>query len=515
MDPLYLPGRATYRAPKTVPDSELELIKTSLRSNDNGRFYSMFPASTPKYARNQGARSSERTESMARMYITGQGPDIRDSNLSKSVGNLFTGGVRVDGATERTGGADSPSGFGYFDFLLSTWSISYQEREQAVDTISDNTVIFYSGMSAPIGQGAGALLNTYQDDQNVWFHYAYMECLRGSRLASKGQVASLLCDSFRYDGYLTNLSVQTQAAVQNAVMFSFAFRVKQISIVTPVIYSASACVDVWTSRQPDLVVTTPTGIDDTTPTGVEAAVNPVSARSAPAAVAAADATTRDARATPESAVNPFTDTAAAAALAIGSEHTIAALAAQGDVDLAYIDPAATLNAEGVISTSGDIAPTTIPADTAPESVVSPEQQLINSISGPQDVQFGLGYVVPVDAASGRFVAVTGPGSVIDVGGSVVVSACVGADRIAAAAQLGGASPGPAYGSSTLPAYAQSGSQLPDGFADIYRVQGTVFAEAYARAASQVAVSQTVGGLLHRTVVGRRSRRIQGASPAVV
>jgi hypothetical protein len=524
-EPQYIPGLATKRAPQTVPDSELESIKEALWSADNGRFFSMFPASTPKYARNAGPRSSDRTDSMARMYVNGRGPRIHDANLQKSIGNLYTGGVLSDGATERSGGTNSPNGYGYFDFIISNWSISYQEREQAVDTLSDNTVIFYSGMSAPMGQGSGALLNTFQDDQNVWFHYAYMESLRGSRLAAKGQVASFLCDSFRYEGYLTSLSVQTQAQIQNAVMFNFTFRVKQISVVTPVLYSASANAEVWSSRQEPLVITTPSSIDDTTRVGSEAAVNPVSARSAPAAVASADANSRDPRATIEQADMTFTEAEAEVANQIASEHAAAESAAQAtditftleEADQVESSLNRVLNNEASTSTSGDIAPTSLPANTAPETILTPEQQRIADLAGAANVPFGGGTELARDPSSGRFLSV-GTGTATAGGASsagVPVSASVAADRIAASAQKSPVS-GPIYGQtyanapSTLPAYARGNEQLPNGFTDIYRVQGTVFAEAYARAASQVATVQTAGGAL-RTVVGRRSRRRSGPS----
>lgn len=514
-EPQYIPGLATKRAPQTVPDSELQSIKDALWSADNGRFFSMFPASTPKYARNAGPRPSDRTDSMARMYVNGRGPTIHDANLQASIGNLYTGGVLENGATERTGSTQSPNGFGYFDFILSSWSIGFQEREQAVDTLSDNTVIFYSGMSAPVGQGSGALLNTYQDDQNVWFHYAYMESLRGSRLAASGQVASFLVDSFRYEGYLSSLSINTRAEVQNAVMFNFTFRVKQISVVTPVLYSASANAEVWSSRQDPLVITTPSAVNDTDRVAAESAVNPTNARSAPAAVASADAASRDPRATPESAVVPPTEAQAQTASQIAVEHTIAELAASAGLDY-NAELAARLNAEASTAPSGDIAATSVPPNTAPETMLTPEQQRIADIAGAQNVPFGGGTTLARDPASGRFLSVSAVLPVIGMASTVPVSASVAADRIAASAQAGPAS-GDTFGQtyanapSTLPAYAQGAGQLPNGFTDIYRVQGTVFAEAYARAASQVATVQSASGALSRTVVGRRSRRRSGPS----
>lgn len=504
--PGYVPGLATVISPASIPDAELQEIKDALRSPSNGRFFSMFPASTPKYARNRGPRSSERTDSMARFFIRGRGPQLDDENLAASVGNLFTGGVRYGQNTQRSGGEGGEQGFGFFDFLLGSTNINYQEREQAVDTISDNTVIFYSGMTAPVLQGSGALLNTFQDDQNVWFQYAYMECLRGSRLAAKRQIASLVVDSFRYEGYLSTLTVQTTAQIQNAVMFNFTMRVKRITVVTPVLYRSEAAAEVWSRQQDPLVSTAPVTVDDTTPTGVEAAVNPVAARALPSAVASATAAMVDPRAVQEGATTPPSLALAESANQIAVETTIMELAAQADAMFASAE--SVLIANNALSASGDVVPQVLPPDTIPSTVPTVAQQRALEVSGAVRSPFSAYVPVQRDASSGVFV-VPQANSTVTGSAAAVVSAGTSADRVAAAAQVG-ALAGPVYGQSqvaapsTLPAYAQA-SQLPGGFTDIYRVQGTVFAEAYARAASQVAVA--------RTVVGRRSRRRTGASAA--
>ena len=516
MAPSYVPGLASARNPTRVNDAELELVKQALWRPDNGRFYSMFPASTPKHARNSGPRSSERTESMSRLYIHGRGPQIHDQNLAKSIGHLYTGGVRVGDAKERTGGRDSPNGFGFFDFLLGQTSITYQEREQAGDTRSDNTVVYHSGQSAPVLSGRGAFLNTYQDDQNVWFQYAYHEGLRGSQLANRGQIASLLSDSFRYDGYMSSLSVQTVANITNAVMFSFTFRVKQISVVTPVLYSAAATDAVWNTRQDLLIVTTPSSIDDETRTGVESAVNPVAPRAMPSAAASADAAARDPRAVAEQATAPASEAQVSTDTQLAIQQAAVA-SVRAEIANNGVDISAVLSAETAISGSGDVAPNAVPPSSVAATMPTLEQQRLAAIEGGTVVAYNPGVEVPRDPSSGRFLGVGSSGElpVIDVQNSYYASASVGADRVAAAAQLGASNAagiGQRYVgvSSTLPAYAQSRTQLPGGFTDIYRVQGTVFAEAYARAAAEVAAVQTASGKVSARV-GRRSRRRQSSA----
>lgn len=498
--PGYVPGLDRTPFPAGTSDPEISDVRDALARSDSGRFYTKFPASTPKYAHNRGPRSAERTESMARFYIHGASPRIRDENLRRSVQHLFVDGIYAGSSRTATGGQVNNQPVGYFDFILSSFSINYQEREQAVDTISDNTVVFYSGMQAPVAQGGGALLNTYQDDQNVWFHYAYMECLRGSRLAARGAVASLECDSFRYDGYLTSFAVQTQAQVQNAVMFNFTFRVKQISVRTQLLYATASVTNSWIDRPAGLVIDVPTGAaapDDESRVGDQAAVNPTAATGAPATVAASTANTVDPRATVEAGTMPPSLAEDGVNQAIAAESALVAgtEAALGELGLASAE---------AMQTSGDVAPDALPAATLAEDVPSGADRQLAAAGATPPVPGLAATARSVAAGSASQFVATGPSST----NTRIVSAGDIADTVAAAAQTRPNFTTPIIGTvSTLPVAAQTstGSGLPSGFTDIYRVQGTVFAEAYARAASEVATARTASSLV-RDRVGRRTRR---------
>jgi len=201
-----------------------------------GRFFSALPGSTPKFAYNRGPRRSEFTESMARMIIDVPDPArlralramLPDETRQASAPLLYSGDL-----TSITRG--SGLGLGYFDFLLTSAQITRQEREQLVDTLTDNTVIYYSGESAPMINCAGVFLNTYQDDQHVWFQLLYSDLLRGSALARHDLVVRFRFDSFYFTGYLANLSAGINGGDKNHTTFSFVFRVKEMRLATPIL----------------------------------------------------------------------------------------------------------------------------------------------------------------------------------------------------------------------------------------------------------------------------------------
>jgi hypothetical protein len=258
----------------------------------DGRFFSAFPTSTPKFARNDGPRRSEFVETMARFTIdVGRGSmqsllDSLPADVQAAARTLlFDGNLTADDSFA--------SGIGYFDFLLEAVTFPLAEREQAVDTLTDNTVIFYSGQSAPILSGQGTFMNTYQDDQHVWFQLLYAELLRGSALARRGLIARLTYDSFYMSGYLTSLQTSTQGGVKNAVNFSFGFRVKQVQIATPILYNPSTT----TSRIQTALFesTSSNGANDEGRRGVQSTPAAVAERGAPITISIYDLTNIDAR----------------------------------------------------------------------------------------------------------------------------------------------------------------------------------------------------------------------------
>lgn len=260
-----------------------------------GRFFSSFPGSTPKFALNQAPRRSEFTESMARFIV--DIPQQRLPILMRSLPGdtaaaaqtlLYTGDLTAFRTGEALGG-------GYFDFLLTSIALPRQEREQCVDTLTDNTVIFYSGESAPLLQGSGVFLNTFQDDQNVWFSLVYTDLLRGTQLARRGLVARFRYDSFFITGYLSSLSTSLEGGAKNYVNFTFTLRVKQIQIATPVVYNPSTALSLLVTNI--FASSDPPGSDNRTRRGAESAEQPLAPRAVPAAATKSNVDTRDVAAT--------------------------------------------------------------------------------------------------------------------------------------------------------------------------------------------------------------------------
>ena len=276
----YVPGRDN---PDSTPESGTET---------SGRFFSQFPASTPKFAINAGPRRSEFVETMARLTI-----DVGRRNM-QSLLRTLPADVQAAARTLLFDGSltaeDSyASGVGYFDFLLTSITDPKTEREQAVDTLSDNTVIFYSGQTAPVLSGQGVFINTFQDDQHVWFQLLYAELLRGSALARRGLITRFAYDSFFMSGYLTSLQTSLQGGIKNGVDFSFTFRVKQIQIATPILYNPSPT----TSRVQSALFqsTQDNGANDDARRGVQTTPGAVAERGGPITVSIYDLANIDAR----------------------------------------------------------------------------------------------------------------------------------------------------------------------------------------------------------------------------
>ncbi len=243
-----------------------------------GRFFSDDPGSTPKDAWNRGPRRSEHIESMARLFI-----DVPPEEMAPLLASLPSDTAEVAKAVLFSGDVTQAAaqGLGYFDFLLTSAQHPYQEREQAVDTLTDNTVVYYSGQSAPVFTYSGWLYNTYQDDQNVWFHLLYHDVLRGTQLARRGLISHLRYDSFLVSGYVTGLQSTQSSDVKNAVQFSFMFRVKKLQIVTPILFNPTMIPGAMSSS----LFSSDTIADNTTRHGVETAELPGTPRALPAAVA--------------------------------------------------------------------------------------------------------------------------------------------------------------------------------------------------------------------------------------
>lgn len=248
-----------------------------------GRFFSSFPASTPKFALNAGPRRSEFVETMARLSI-----DMSNNRRQRLLRSLP---ADTAAAAQTLLNAGNANGAGYFDFLLTSVTQQKAEREQAVDTLTDNTVIYYSGQSAPVLSCQGVFLNTYQDDQNVWFQLLYADLLRGTQLARRGLAVRFRYDSYFMTGYLTGLSDTVQGSEKNSIQFSFMFRVKQIQIATPIIYNPTLAQSLLTSNL--FVSGEAPGADDLTRHGLQSSEQPLAPLAVPAASTQAETDPRE------------------------------------------------------------------------------------------------------------------------------------------------------------------------------------------------------------------------------
>lgn len=189
------------------------------------------PGATPKYAFNtvSKTRDAEYRETMARLYIELPNEKARArfletvSKNSQQLASVLT-------SAKGTGGS---GGTGFIDFLLTGAQETFQEKTQIVDTLTDNYVAFYSGREPPAFSYTGVLLNTYQDDQRVWFWRLYQEILRGSRLATRNLILHLRYDSFIVSGYMETLQMGISGDSDlSSSQFAFTIRVKRMSVFT-------------------------------------------------------------------------------------------------------------------------------------------------------------------------------------------------------------------------------------------------------------------------------------------
>jgi hypothetical protein len=199
-----------------------------------GRSYGVFapnPGSTSKLALNDSARKrdAEYRETMARLFL-----DIAPSRYEEFLRSVSPSAEPLARALLLGGEMQGAGGTGFIDFLLTEAQEQFSEKIQVVDTLTDNYVAFFSGRDPAYAGYSGYFLNTYQDDQRVWFLQAYHEILRGSRLAARNMMVNLRYDSVLVSGYMTNLSLFLDGETEiTACRFTFQLLVKRYQILTP------------------------------------------------------------------------------------------------------------------------------------------------------------------------------------------------------------------------------------------------------------------------------------------
>jgi hypothetical protein len=213
-----------------------------------GIFAQFLQGFTPKYAQNVGPRRDYFRNTLAKMFVRVDGREMNlfrasiadehtDSQLVSSITgntstrqrNRTTGGA---GATDANRQADASTMVGgYLDFFIQQASMPLQEKVDVKETLADNYVAFFFGQQPPIWSFTGWLFNTVQDDQTTNFLRLYTEILRGTQLARRQKIVSLLIDSYIITGAIVGTNFTLQANAEIYVPFAFQLLVKRISIV--------------------------------------------------------------------------------------------------------------------------------------------------------------------------------------------------------------------------------------------------------------------------------------------
>lgn len=199
------------------------------------------PASTPKYARNDGSiREGDFRDTLARMFIQLNPKELDSSNSAgvppfvKSVtdtGDLLSGDIaRVIGGTQQ-GFGNGNGGYGYIDFMLQSVSHNLQEIVDITQLLSDNYVAYYFGQAPATFSYSGMLVNSRQDDQAMNMLRIYRDMARGSQLARRKKLLTIRYDGLVVRGTLQNLSWQLQADNEMLCPFNFSLLVKKLFVL--------------------------------------------------------------------------------------------------------------------------------------------------------------------------------------------------------------------------------------------------------------------------------------------
>lgn len=184
------------------------------------------PLSTPKYARNIGARDNEFRNTMARLYIS-----LADASPATQAAYLAGLPQEAQALAQVLLGNNNQGASGFIDFILSQAVEQVAEVVQVEKVVGDDYVAFFFGQAPATFQYSGFLMNSMQDDQRSGFAVAYNQILRGTKLAQSGALARLRYDSVIVSGTLTMHQQTLNAENEMAVPFSFSFLVKEYFIV--------------------------------------------------------------------------------------------------------------------------------------------------------------------------------------------------------------------------------------------------------------------------------------------
>lgn len=243
---VYAPGRDD---PPDVASADAVVFDPRRKHPAGGWFARYIQGSTTKYAINDGARQDNFRSTLARMYVRVDAeerariffPSINNRLVPENVVARLTGDPLqpshpVTGTRFRS---QSPSGVvalgldqggGYIDFLIQQAQHTFNEKFAVSETLSDNGVAFFFGQSMPIWPYSGILINTVQDDQAVNMFRLYTEILRGTQMARRQKVVSLIYDAYIVTGVMINLNMAYASDNETKVPFSFQLLVKRVQI---------------------------------------------------------------------------------------------------------------------------------------------------------------------------------------------------------------------------------------------------------------------------------------------
>ena len=206
-----------------IPGGETDLLDPSSNPRMGRGVYAQHPAQTPKYHTGNGVES---LATQARMFL-----EFSDDATFKSFRESLP--ERAKKLVDVLSPQSKVGGVGYFDFLMSRVSESFQEKVQVSEVLSDGHIAYFFGQKAPMWQVSGRLLNTQQDQWYDAFHILYQDVLRGTQLARHRIPLKIAYDNRVVVGSLVSMNTTLSADSETAVPFNFQILVSRVYIRQP------------------------------------------------------------------------------------------------------------------------------------------------------------------------------------------------------------------------------------------------------------------------------------------
>ena len=226
-------------------------------SPDNGPLYTpsrgaggmlagYIQGATPKYAKNAGLRADLYRDTMSRIFVRVEEPEIE----------LFKSSIADTHVRDQLLGrliGDPTTNSGYIDYVLTEMNLQLSENVQIQQGLGDGYTIYAFGQNPPMATFSGVLLNTVQDDQSTNFFRLYLEVLRATALARRSKFVSISVDTDIYSGSMLNLNITKRGSTEVAVPFSFQMVVARIAIINYTVGWTAASVGTPFAADPNAV----------------------------------------------------------------------------------------------------------------------------------------------------------------------------------------------------------------------------------------------------------------------